>query len=200
MDSSNHNVLSVDRLSHASPRMVLWVCCVASLSALAANASPVLWDLRNVSFTDGGAASGSFLYDSANQTVLDWNVFSSPVGSFSGFSYTPATSASRGGLGNCSIGFFALPNTLQSICLNPDSPLVAGATPTLLPSSRESSSVGQRAVATGKLEDPPVGGGEAVPEPNSWTLLVLPLITTVILQLVSTRRKRIKSRVPSFPA
>ncbi len=51
---------------------VLWIALVIGLTAMSSTAvaAPVKWTLVDVTFSDGGTASGSFMYDA------DTNVFS----------------------------------------------------------------------------------------------------------------------------
>jgi hypothetical protein len=59
-----------------------------------ANAVPVTWDLTGVTFNDGGAASGSFVFDASTDTYSSWNITTSP-GSLvtNSFDYTNVNSA-----------------------------------------------------------------------------------------------------------
>lgn len=61
------------------------------------NCSPstgAIWTLSNVSFADGGVATGSFVYDASNNTVSNWNISVSGgnTGTFPALVYTPANS------------------------------------------------------------------------------------------------------------
>jgi hypothetical protein len=69
---------------------------VVSLLGLAfpAAATPLLWNLSGVTFSDGGTASGSFTFDAATGIVSSWSI--SVVGGTNAllpsFTYNPATS------------------------------------------------------------------------------------------------------------
>jgi hypothetical protein len=52
------------------PRIFL----AALLSASISLASPLTWTLQNVVFADGGTATGSFVYDSSNNTVVSYDI------------------------------------------------------------------------------------------------------------------------------
>ena len=45
--------------------------------ALAIQATMVTWTLANAQFSDGGTATGSFVYDAASQTVLSYSILAS---------------------------------------------------------------------------------------------------------------------------
>lgn len=143
-------------------------------AATFAQASPVLWNLDGVIFSDGGAGSGDFVYEASTGTVLDWNLTTGAGGSFDGFVYTPTTSTARANVGGCAVDFIAARNT-SFLCLNPASALVAGTAPDLLSSSFEFYASGLRTVASGSLEDPPIGGGAAVPEPAPFGFVAFAL-------------------------
>lgn len=54
-------------------RLVFTLCNLGIL-AIAASAKPVTWNLTNVTFMDGGTASGSFVYDASTQTYSAINI------------------------------------------------------------------------------------------------------------------------------
>lgn len=60
-------------------------------ASLAAQAAPVKWELDNVTFTDGSAATGSFTIDYAAQIWWDFSI-STTGGSLSAFNYDPGNS------------------------------------------------------------------------------------------------------------
>ena len=58
-----------------------------SLVATAAAADPVQWTLNNVAFDDGGAASGSFVYDADSNTYSQVNIVSTAGSTLPGATY-----------------------------------------------------------------------------------------------------------------
>jgi hypothetical protein len=54
--------------------MLLIACALPGYSA------PVVWQLQDLTFADGGSASGAFVYDAALGKVLDWNITASVDG------------------------------------------------------------------------------------------------------------------------
>ena len=146
-----------------------------TIAATRAHAGAVIWDLSGVTFNDGAFGSGYFVYEGTSQTFMDWSVTTSAGSSFAGFLYTPATSAAVANNASCAVDFIAYGNPSEFLCLNPASALIAGATPDLLPSSLEAYAAGRRMVVAGILSDPPAGGGDAVPEPATFSLVALAL-------------------------
>lgn len=59
--------------------------------AQTSSASTVDWSLSNIAFSDSAAASGTFSFDAASQTVSNWNI-SVTSGALPAFTYTPADS------------------------------------------------------------------------------------------------------------
>ena len=61
-------------------------------------AEPLTWSLDNVTFNDGGIATGSFTIDASLNSVLNWNISVSGGDQvvFPTFNYTPATAPSPG--------------------------------------------------------------------------------------------------------
>ena len=45
----------------------------------ASHATPMIWQLRDVMFDDGGSASGSFIYDATTDQVLAWSIVAHDV-------------------------------------------------------------------------------------------------------------------------
>ena len=64
------------------------------LASTLACAAPVTWRLVGVQFADGGTATGSFVYESANQSITSWNiqVQGGNTGTFPPFDYVPGAS------------------------------------------------------------------------------------------------------------
>jgi hypothetical protein len=63
---------------------VLIALCLPSI----ASADGVTWTLSGVTFTDGGTASGSFVYDADTNTVSDININTTEGAAFGGATYT----------------------------------------------------------------------------------------------------------------
>jgi putative Ig domain-containing protein len=65
------------------------------LSAAEAFGFPVTWTFSGATFTDGGTASGFFVYDADAQLVSDWSidVAGGDTGTFPPLTYTPANSS-----------------------------------------------------------------------------------------------------------
>jgi len=61
-------------------------------------AESLTWSLDNVTFNDGGIATGSFTIDASLNSVLNWNISVSGGDQvvFPTFNYTPATAPSPG--------------------------------------------------------------------------------------------------------
>lgn len=159
------------------PNILPRLCAGFSLLLLAmasAHAGPITWHLNSVMFNDGGSESGYFVYDMATQAFADWDVTSQAGGLTSGFLYGPNTSVALANTGTCAIDFVADGNASQFLCLNPESALIAGATPALSSSSFESYPGGVRMVVSGGvIDDPPPGAGDSVPEPASFCLVLI---------------------------
>src|SRR4051812_46204491 len=71
-------------------------------------ADNVTWTLNNVTFSDGGTATGSFTYNADNNTFANWNIITSANGPF-GANYNPGT----GGVFTLAFG-----NPLDTIIFN----------------------------------------------------------------------------------
>ena len=72
-----------------------------------ANAALLTWTVQGGSFNDGGTVSGTFVQDSASNTITSWNLaVAGGGGSFPARSYTPANSTvSTLGLGSAVASF-----------------------------------------------------------------------------------------------
>lgn len=42
--------------------------------------APLVWNLRDVHFEDGGSATGSFTYDASTGNILNWNIVATGLG------------------------------------------------------------------------------------------------------------------------
>ena len=75
---------------------IIAACMLLLGGATAARADLVVFTLENVTFSDGGTASGSFIFDSTSATVLSTNIATSTVSApglpnfFPGITYTNA--------------------------------------------------------------------------------------------------------------
>ena len=56
---------------------ILIITAIFLISPLAANAMPITWTLEDVTFNDGTAATGSFVYDADSRSVSDVNIVTS---------------------------------------------------------------------------------------------------------------------------
>ena len=55
-------------------RRWLWMAPLLVLAAAPAQATPITWALETVTFTDGGSASGWFVYDADTDGVSEWEI------------------------------------------------------------------------------------------------------------------------------
>lgn len=62
--------------------------CILVFAPLAAHAVPVQWTLSGFTFTDGGTASGSFVYDADTNTYSSVNITTTAGSVLAGASYT----------------------------------------------------------------------------------------------------------------
>ena len=74
-------------------RIVLVGILLPILSTASLLGRTVTWTLNGVTFNDGASASGSFEFDHAIQTVVDWDISVSggDESTFPPFTYSPAT-------------------------------------------------------------------------------------------------------------
>lgn len=65
-------------------RWVMAVCgaCLVALASSPARATPLTWTLQNTTFTDGGTASGSFVYDATTNAYSGINISVSAHGTY----------------------------------------------------------------------------------------------------------------------
>lgn len=185
--------LSSVRLSIWSRIRLTLALVLLSLGPLPSAAMPLTWSLDNVTFTDGGVATGSFSYDADTSSLVDWNISVSggDETTFPAFSYTPATIPDTGvfdtgpGLSfQFFVDTFALGGTPESrvLALSTLAPLTdVGGTVALQigndPSweSRECYNCNPyRLVATGSIRS-------AVPEPSSLVILATGLILLSVM-------------------
>jgi uncharacterized protein (TIGR03437 family) len=62
------------------------------LTTGAAFCAPVTWTLINATFNDGGAATGSFVFDADTGAVSNWNINAMAGAALTSFTYTPTNS------------------------------------------------------------------------------------------------------------
>lgn len=72
--------------------LFLLAALIAFTSAVAL-ADDVTWTLNNVTFNDGGTASGTFTYDADTQTVDNWNLTTTSGSILGGSNYDPGDSS-----------------------------------------------------------------------------------------------------------
>jgi hypothetical protein len=78
-------------MTFSSLRNVALAALMALCAALPAQATPITWTLNNVTFVDGGTASGSFTIDAAAQTWTNFSITTTNGSAMSGYTYDPAT-------------------------------------------------------------------------------------------------------------
>ena len=66
----------------AGKYLLLALCAVT-----VASAKPVTWVLQGVTFSDGGTASGSFVYDADTNTYSSVNITTTTTGTYTGHTY-----------------------------------------------------------------------------------------------------------------
>jgi hypothetical protein len=71
---------------------VNFVLCASALFAVGANATPITWTIQNATFSDGASAVGTFVIESANGILQDWNITTTAGAALTGFHYTKASS------------------------------------------------------------------------------------------------------------
>lgn len=89
---------------------------VFATGAVTVSAAPILWTLQGVTLSDGGTASGSFVYDADTNTYSDLDITTTTGSARAGTTYTvvnPYTS-------NSASGFFATTSLLAPF--DPGSP------------------------------------------------------------------------------
>ena len=150
-----------------------------------ASAAPVTWTLSNITFTDGGIATGSFTYDADTNIVSTWNITVSGgnTTSFPPFTYNPSDSSV-----DTPLFAFVLPPTdpafiddYRVLRLYPISPLTdAGGVVSLdmnpTDGSVECFNCGPYRPVTGGTLD-----ATATPEPGSAILAGVPLLAGLIV-------------------
>jgi hypothetical protein len=149
-----------------------------ALAGVAAQATPLTWTLTGVSFVDGAAASGSFVFDADTDTYLSWNITTTAT----------VDPQLNGGLGNAMTGKSYSTNNLgnapSSYYLNPSALGVRDAQGNsfgLSFASKLSDAGGVIALKPGvmgfefngsRTRNVTAGWVTAVPEPGTYSLLL----------------------------
>jgi hypothetical protein len=154
--------LHIGRMARSGARVLATVALAVALGAVEARADHV-FTLSGVTFDDGGTATGTFTTNAALNSLVSFDITTSP-GTNIGFEYTPATADSS----STSLPFILVLNTppaLDNILeLTFTNLTVAGAAITLgTNDSFEQTLSARRVVVSGQV----VG---AVPEPSSLLL------------------------------
>lgn len=174
--------------------LILLTAMAAIGAQTTALAAPVTWDLTNVTFSDGGIATGSFTYDADTSTVVTWNISVSGgnLTNFPALTYNPSDSSLM-----TPVFVFALPatdptfpDTYRALRLYTVSPLTDAGGVVSLDTNPVSGSVecfncGPFRPITGGTLD----AGVVAPEPGTAILLGLP----VLAGLITLRRRAARS-------
>jgi hypothetical protein len=155
-----------------------------SASATASPSYPIDWTLKNVTFSDGGTASGSFAINQYGQ-IQSWDVTTTTGTALTGYDYTPIINAmledndtvlilNRAGYD----GYLYL--TFENSLF-----LAAASDPLVLVDSYECSGYEQVNGSCGRSVERTIASGSAVPEPMSMSLF-----GTALLGLGILRRRR----------
>ena len=187
-------------------RILFAAIALAGLPA-SALAAPMLWTLNGVTFSDGGTASGSFVYDASTNTNSTVTINTTTGSTVTGSAYRfVCASPCDGGLANSPNYLVALtvPGTTNPLTGLPllefrfATPLTnGGGTVTLLVASFEDrcSNAGCtatqtpfRSVTAGSVTGGPLGpvASSAIPTLANWALIVLALL---IAGSVALRRR-----------
>ena len=140
-------------------------------AALPAAAQTMAYDLHNVAFSGGGAASGYFYYNSATQQITKFNIAVTSGGGWKAFTFNNAGGTAEIAPSNTEVEFSTGSNKLALRFARPlpsetDSIVAGQVRNNALTSglSGETSGAGSRAVKSGGyVTDPPV----LVPEPST---------------------------------
>jgi PEP-CTERM motif len=163
---STQDRLSPDEAPYPSPAVTALLC------ASSAFAGPVTWNLSGVTFTDGTAATGSFVYDADTQTFGNFDIVTAD-GTLPAFEYTNSNSGLyNDGFGPNSI-LLSRNDNLRYLTLSFAPPLsdAGGSISINTDSSWDCDSCGTwREVASGAVvSEAPTSS--PVPEPSSIALL-----------------------------
>ena len=138
----------------------------ALLASTASYAGPLTWNLTDVTFDDGGTASGWFTYDADTNALSDWAITTTDGSVLSGATYTPA------GYGYAYNGYFLFSLGSPYLLFTPASALTdAGGTVALSQNgygSYECNNCYPYRFASGSLTTETA----SVPEPASWAFML----------------------------
>jgi len=172
-------------------RLLATAALAGTLLAGPALAGPLTWTLSNVTFDDGGTASGSFTYDADTNTLNNWAITTTGGSTLGGATYDSVSNPYGFTLSNADFFFGANGSLNPYLRLGTTSGLTnAGGTVALLTgfSSYECTNCGAYRLVTGGS----VTTG-SVPEPAAWAMMVAGF------GLVGFAARRQKARV-SFAA
>jgi hypothetical protein len=173
---------------------------VGVMFASSAGAETILWTLQNATFNDGGTASGSFEYNTADGAYTDIDIVTTAGTALPGATYTAyaTTSVPRDyGFGAITApGAMALGDPLLDI--NSTSPAIGFETPGTVtigaPGDFVSAEGTCNAGCTGYYPDRVLTGsvvGISVPEPTTWGLMLIGLAG--LGALLRLQRKRLSA-------
>ena len=161
---------------------VAWLAASVPLQA-----TPIVWQLAGVTFTDGATASGAFTYDAALDLYSAWNIRVTP-GIFTAYNYRPGVDAGFLGIHPTGqVDFVAFPPATSGrfVRLTFSSPLTgAGGTDLLRTdnSGWECDNCGVHRFIT-------AGAVTSIPEPSNLMLVPAAIAITGLLRKVPYRRK-----------
>jgi hypothetical protein len=152
-------------------------------AAQASQAAIVDWTLSNGTFDDGGTFSGTFTFDTATDTITDWNVSSSGVNLDLPFGGPTGTIAyqSGGGLGSAAdtgsgptLSAFVLPFFVSVFNLT-NIPLAGPGSVAHLTGDESELALGFIPFGSHTVTDGQAVGvlADGVPEPATWAMMIL---------------------------
>ncbi len=153
--------------------MIVMAVGLGLAAAGEARADPVIWTLSGVTFSDGGIASGSFVYDATSNTVSAWSitVTGGDTGLFSPFIYNPGDSTAEG-INAAFPGIFILSPGSRALQLGFAGPLTdSGGTLAIVPFDSTEESFGVTFFNFRDIASGSVVGAPPVPEPATLLLL-----------------------------
>lgn len=151
------------------------------------HATPIVWQLAGVTFTDGATASGAFTYDAALDIYSAWNIVVTP-GIFTAYNYQPGVDSGFLGLHSAGqVDFVATPPATSGrfVRLAFSSPLTgAGGTDLLRTDSSgwECNNCDVKRFIT-------AGAVTSAPEPSNLMLVPAAIVIAGLLRRVPFRRK-----------
>lgn len=154
----------------------LLLTAVAALGAVpSAQATPILWNLNDVQFKDGGIATGWFTFDASTNNITDFSITVSggDTGTFAPLTYSASNSSAYKGLwdGYQDYAFF-LKGSTRLISFASSAELTNAGNPTDLvnaPFSAECYNCSPYRL----FANPGHLTAAAVPEPASWALFII---------------------------